>query len=261
MLWLHGKINQLTTFLPLPTQLITCFILGLLGIFLTNFYTPANLQNHPPSAHLAPPHLLSKWHFGLSGGLGTLFWLRFLQDSSYCEKNSPAAYNPGTSIKEVLSHKLSPSRCHLGWSYKMLHLITDLLPSFRLPHYMGSEMLSVAIDDRIGAHRIYQKAVERYPTFWPILASAAYHELFEMQDAIKARQLLLHAARHGGPPSLVPLAASIYEHQGQRILAQAILQRVIEENPNTDAAQQAKAKLDSLLQKISVTSPQKGLSL
>ena len=89
-------------------------------------------------------------------------------------------------------------------------------------------MLSVLVDDRTGAQKIFHKGLDFFPKDWELLYRAAYHEMFELQDAETSKSLMLRAAQNGSPPWVYSLAAQLFSRTGQAAFALTILESVLE---------------------------------
>ncbi|MFK8138653.1 MAG: hypothetical protein AB8E15_09860 [Bdellovibrionales bacterium] len=171
-----------------------------------------------------PPSNLKHFTFGFDSVLADLFWLRVIQDIDYCENETGVkSVNSGTDIDSIVAKELSSSRCNMGWVYQMVDLVTELSPRFRRAYRIGAEVLSVGVDDREGARRIFDKGVKQFPKYWMLHYSAAYHYLFEIQDKERAADLLVSASKNGGPYFLAIMASSLYQKDGQKAVALSLL--------------------------------------
>ncbi len=189
----------------------------LVGIVVFSFWILANLQrpaefkreNH----FLAPPKQISHFTFGYSEPIADVLWVRSIQDFDYCDQ------------------KIDKTNCRANsWLYKILDVITDLSPKFRIAHSMGPIALSVIISDIQGASKIFDKASERFPKDWTILGRAAYHALYEEDDRPKAARLLKQAAENGGPYWYYSLSGRLFAEGGEMELGEALLQELKDTN-------------------------------
>lgn len=162
------------------------------------------------------PVAIQHFTFGMKEQTADLLWLRSIQDFDYCENN------------------VAPKLCvEQGWLYRMLDLISDLSPSFRMPMATGPLALTVIVNDIKGAGLLFDKAVERFPTDFPILSRAAYHAMIEEEDKEKAARLFRAAADHGGPSWYYMLATKLYSEAGSRIVAETMYEQLAAD-PGTD---------------------------
>ena len=190
-------------------------------------------RSYVKPTHLVPPsNSIKHFTFGYDHFLSALMWVRVVQDFHVCDQQKERAVFPGPNpnldpITDALTRELPDSTCEMGWVYKMLDVITELSPNFKRVYYDGATMLSVIVDDREGAKKIYDKGIEMYPDDWNILYRAAYHELFEMQDGAKAGELLFRAADRGAPGWVYSLAAKLHTRFGKAALAKGILESVL----------------------------------
>jgi tetratricopeptide (TPR) repeat protein len=128
----------------------------------------------------------------------------------------------------------------------MLDAITELTPDFRVPYSAGAIALSVLVDDREGATKIFEKAVARFPDDWVILYRAGYHFLFEVNDPVRAQDLLVRAARQGAPPWVYSLASRLASKEGQTELAVRILEQALATDPRPEVRMRLEQRLTEL---------------
>ena len=194
-----------------------------------------------------PPSNIQYYHLGFNELMADVFWLTLLQDPEYCENSflKPSSNN-AVDLDSILSIKIANSRCHLGWVYQMVNSIITLAPKFKLPYRFGGEMLAIAVDDREGAKRIFDLGVKRFPEYWPMVYSASYLYLFELQNPARAAELLELAQKHGGPDWLLSLAGTLYSKSGQTLLAITKLRDFIANNPNSKNLLKLKHRLAEL---------------
>lgn len=154
--------------------------------------------------------------FGLKEQVADFLWLRAVQDFDYCEKS------------------LAPQSCvGEGWLFRMLDLIGELSPSFRMPMAAGPIALTVVVNDIKGASRLFDRAVRNFPNDWPILSRAAYHALYEENDKEKAAGLMRRAAQNGAPAWYYLLATRLYTEAGRLAVAEALFAQLAQD-PNPD---------------------------
>ena len=234
--------NILKKNLPNLYLLGMCYILVLLSIHPLDVYS-----RKERSKKIYPPEHMQYYHLGFSEVMADIFWLNLLQDPEYCEnsKMSPTSNN-SVDLDSILNIKIANSRCHLGWVYQMVNSIVSLAPKFKLPYRFGGEMLAIAVDDREGAKRIFDLGVMRFPEYWPMVYSASYLYLFELQNPARAAELLELAQKHGGPDWLLSLAGTLYSKSGQTLLAITKLRDFIANNPNSKNLLKLKHRLAEL---------------
>ncbi len=192
-----------------------------------------DLSTKRTKVYIGPSKNIKGFTFGYDDFLASAMWVRLVQDFHICDQNSrkveyPEFKDKVNPLDEILTRELPPSRCEDGWVYQMLDVITDLQPEFRSAYVDGATMLSVLVDDRKGAQKIFHKGIKNYPEDWELLYRAAYHEMFEMQDAESAKGLMLKAAKRGAPKWVYSLAAQLFSRTGQGVFALSILESVLE---------------------------------
>jgi hypothetical protein len=167
-------------------------------LLLFNFNYDGRSSKKAPSVHLSPINY-QYLHFGYKALLADALWLRILPD--------------------IDTYILRSSEKKHTWQYEMIDIITTLAPKFRAPYRSGGDVLSVVLDDREGATKIFEKGILQFPTYWPLLYSAAYHHMEEEKNPKRAAELLLAAHQNGGPEWFVSLAGKLYSEAGQKELA------------------------------------------
>ncbi len=222
------------------------FVLALSLVVMVFTSTPLNSATDY-EVFVPPPKELVYFTFGFNGAIASMLWLRLLQDMDICDQtDNEKSLNPSINVDRILEYDLSKSRCDEGWVYTMIDRITDLSPNFLYAYYHGGLVLSVLVDDRLGAKKIFDKGLSVYPDDYQLVYSAAYHYLFEMQDAARAAELLAHTHKLGGPDWVLSLAANLYNKTNQKTLGILILQDFIAQNPNSPATEYLKQKLEKL---------------
>lgn len=181
------------------------FFLLCLVVWSLSFFVLEPQRKRPPAVYLAPP-AIQHFAFGAREMMADVFWIRSMQDIDYCEKEVRA--------KVCVSE---------GWLFKMLDLVTDLAPRFRMPYAIGGLVLTVIVNDFEGASRLFDKALVAFPDDLPILGRAAYHYLYEEHNNQKAARTLVHAAELGGPYWYRTLAERILLKNGDLELAERTL--------------------------------------
>ncbi|MGZ3803121.1 MAG: hypothetical protein ACXVB4_02850 [Pseudobdellovibrionaceae bacterium] len=178
---------------------------------------------------LSPPRGLEHFTFGHRDVTSDFFWIRAIQDFDYCEQQ--------------LSKNLCKGK---GWLFRMLDMITDLSPSFRMPYATGAMSLSVMVSDIDGATAIFEKGIKQFPKDWPILYRAAYHYLYEVKSKRKAADLFIRAGRNGAPPWVFSLAGGLYNESSERVAAEAVLQEMIKTEVDPSLVKRLKEKLENI---------------
>ncbi len=173
---------------------------------------------------IPPPVAIEKFVFGYDETVADMLWLRLLQDFYICEEvEDGIARKPDAPEREH-------SACHFGWVFKMVNAVTTLAPKWRQPHSVGPLMLSVVVDDREGATAIFERAIERFPNDYNILFNASYHFIWMDKNPQRAAELLVRAARGGGPQWFYSLAGKLYSEAGRIELAEKVLKSALEQN-------------------------------
>ena len=160
-------------------------------------------------------------------------WVRVLQDIGLCEQHHHVTVRIG-------KHRVAS--CKDGWVYHMLDLVMTLAPRWRLPQRVGPMALSVMVDDRNGATKLFDKAVKNFPNDWPILTRAGYHYLYEEQDYLKAAKVYEAAGKQPGAPEWCKyLAGKLFEETGRLQVAKIVLEDFLK-RPDTSAIGLHKAR-------------------
>lgn len=220
-------------------------LIGIIGVFsLSDVSSKTEFENSNP---VPIPRFLKTVTLGYNNAVASAYWLKLLQVEDPCISKGKASYNSGKGLDMALAEKMAPSRCHLSWTYDAVDLVTELSPHFMYAHQFGSIYLNIVIDDREGSRRIYERAVQRFPSQFRIFLGAAYLYLFEIQDPKRAAELLHQSYINGGPPWLARLAARVYSKSGQRELGISVLREFIEDNNSGEHADKAKERLEELL--------------
>ncbi len=237
--------------------LLILFVLGASAITISKQYLHKDWRKSS-DIYLIPPKDIVHFHFGYKEFLADSLWLRVVQNLDLCEqktissdfridtnrvvtkkdseepsaeKNSPhkseSNHEMKDNVDEVLGKKLKPSRCRLGWVYHMLDRITDLSPKFDIAFISGATFLSIVVDDREGARRLFDKGVKQFPNDWTMAYRAAYHYLYELQEPRRAAYLLDQAGKKGAPAWVHSLSAKLYSVSGRSELGISVLEGAI----------------------------------
>lgn len=172
-----------------------------------------------------PPEHLELFTFGFSDALADSLWLRWIQDSDYCQTYAGVAPAKPIEVKESDFKSPRNKVCDNSWSFKMLDSITEIAPKFRMAYATGAITLSVLVEDYEGAKVIFDRGVSQFPEDWDILYQASYHYLFDRHDLKTAADLLDRARKAGGPWWFSFLASRLYSKSGQVEIGIRTLQR------------------------------------
>ena len=188
---------------------------------LTAVNKPAKLHSEDRPLYFAPPQAIKYFSFGFSEVYGDMLWLRLIQDMDFCssEKGKP------------VYERKAKYQCQKGWSYRMTDALTELTPRFLPPYLTASSIMSVIMGDKEGAKKIYAKGLKRFPENWNLYFHAGYHYMWELKDEAQGTELLLQAARKGGPQWLYGLVAKKYKKFGKLLLAHQVLEEFLTKDP------------------------------
>jgi hypothetical protein len=207
----------------------------LVGLLLVIVAGNPGIKQSEPSRRLQPPPAGLKYlTLGFNEFASDLLWLRLIQDFDYCDRG------------EGRTQAASGATCERGWVYQMLAAITELTPKFATAYRAGGIMLSVLVDDRQGASEIFERGLKEFPSDWSLQYRAAYHYLYNTDDRARAADLLVGAARNGGPAWLYALAAKLYTEQGKARFGKAVLEEVLEKNADERFTPRIKERLDEI---------------
>ncbi|MDZ4677889.1 MAG: hypothetical protein SGI74_10320 [Oligoflexia bacterium] len=168
--------------------------------------------------------LLSHLSLGFKLIVSDFIWIRLVQEIDYRE------------LKSVSK----------GWAFQMLDSVTTLDPRYHTAYTTGVTVLSILVQDVEGASILYDRAVQNYPTHWPLLYRAAYHNLYEVGDCPKAAGLLYKAGLHGAPNWVNSLASRLYVRSGQFELARGVLIDALKRFEGTELEPRLKDRLKEL---------------
>lgn len=211
----------------------------LLSLFFASilaFYQPRLNEQETGLVYFAPPEVISYFSLGFSDLYADVLWMRLIQDIDFCSsKKGKPLYDGKTKY-----------HCKKGWSFKMTDAITELAPRFLSPYEISGSIMSIIMGDKLGAKKIYDKAIKNFPNNWKVHFSAGYHYLLELKEEETAAEFLLKAADLGGPYWLYALAAKTYRERGKLILSREILIEAIK----NDFTGKYKKALELRLEKI-----------
>ncbi|HRK08400.1 MAG TPA: hypothetical protein PLZ57_11575 [Pseudobdellovibrionaceae bacterium] len=217
-----------------------------LGLVLLATIRPPTPREQPPEQRLIPPpQMVEHLAFGYRETMADLLWIRLLQDAHICEQVEGGVAHVEGVVRE------GPA-CHLSWVYLMMDKLTDLAPRWKLPFSIFGTMLSVIVDDREGARRILEKAIQRFPHEWDFRFQAGYHYLWEMKDEARAAELMLQAAHRGAPPWVYALAANLMSQQGQAAVARAVLEDAIARGVRGPGEERLRLRLEQIERDLKV---------
>lgn len=214
----------------------------LIGIAILGATYRANNSITQSLRFVPPPPNVERFSFGYNETMADLLWLRVIQDLHVCE-------NAKNGIAHQAGEKHVGWLCERGWVYKMINAITELSPKWRMPYVVGATMLSIVVDDRLGATDIFNKGVARYPDDVNLLYRASYHFIWEEKQPKIAADLLTRAARNGGPKWFYSLAGKLYTQAGQAELAKVI----VEDALKTANTPEIKERLENRLREVNNT--------
>lgn len=175
-----------------------------------------------------PPEHIEYFHFGFRESMADSFWLRWIQDFDNCQTYLTPVVKLDPSVSKVdLKDLTSIPRyrmCDNSWSFKMLDTVTLLAPQFAMPYLAGASTLAILVEDLAGATKMYDRGLAVYPNDWQLLYRASFHYQFNLQDPVKAAELLLRAADQGGPDWMRSLASRLYTKAGKADLGLTVLE-------------------------------------
>ena len=218
----------------LKSILLTVALLFYVALMVFSTAVSSYIADRP--LYFTPPQVIKYFSFGFAEVYGDILWLRLIQDMDFCsgEKGRPV----------YTGKKKYP--CQQGWSYKMTDAITELVPRFLAPYLRASSIMSVIMRDKEGAKRIYDKGVKRFPGNWNLHFQAGYHYIWELKDETRGAELLLQAARNGGPQWLYNLVVKKYRKFGKLMLARQVLEEFLQNDINKQYQDIIKEKLKEI---------------
>ena len=202
---------------------IYAVVLGIISIAGIYFFSLEKATAYRKPYYFAPPEVIKYFAFGYNDIYADLLWIRYIQNADFCrhEQGIPV-YDGKTKYK-----------CHKGWAYHMSNAITELAPRFKKPYILSSVIMGVIMGDKEGTRIILDKAVERFPDDWDVSFHAGHHYLMELNQPYKAADLLLNAAKQGGPLWLYSLSAKLYSESGRLDVAEKMIMKLIEDDPDS----------------------------
>ena len=223
----------------MPKKLIViCFVFGL-SVFV---FQPSFQRKSKRPFYFTPPREVKYFALGFQELYADILWMRLLQNIDFCNSLKGLPVYDG-------ARKYS---CEEGWSYKMTDAITELSPRFLAPYKIAASIMSVIMKDKIGAKKIYDKALKNFPNNWRIHFSAAYHYLIEMELDEEAIPILIKTADLGGPFWLYALAAKSYKKLGRLMMAQEILKSAIKDNRSKEYKEAFKIRLEEVEKELKI---------
>ncbi len=187
----------------------------LVAAFTVTWWT-AKIQLRSDKRFLAPPpEHMELFTFGFADAFADSLWLRWIQDSDYCQTYAGIAPAKPIEEKDDTFKNVRNKICDNSWSFKMLDAITRIAPRFRMAYANGAISLSVLVEDYEGAKVIFDRGTAAFPNDWDILYQASYHYLFDRHDLKTAADLLDRARKAGGPWWFSLLASKLYSKSGQ----------------------------------------------
>ena len=190
----------------------------IVGILLIAF-SPRPIAKTDVRTFIAPPDMAKHFVLGYNDVAADMLWLRVVQDIDVCEKNLAEEGSPLVPLGE--------GKCEKGWVFHMLDVLTELAPKFRIAYSVGGTTLSVIVQDKSGADLLLQKGIKNFPNDWNLKYKAAYHAMAELNDPLRAAQLLTEAGKLGAPGWVFALAGKLLNEQSQSILAKSMLEEAL----------------------------------
>lgn len=207
-----------------------------------------------------PPEYLEYFHFGFRESMADSFWLRWIQDADNCQIYARQLERQTLDVSRQNDPNYNPrfKLCDNSWSFKMLDVITKLAPRFKMPYVAGGITLAVLTEDYVGATTIFERGLAIYPNDWNLAYRAAFHYQFDLDDKVRAAQLLEVAAANGAPSWVSSLAAKLYTQTGQLMLGISALENYRRSITNEVALQEVDKRLEALKRKLAYAQGFKG---
>lgn len=225
-IWLGSALNRTSGYNEgALIQRILCFFIFVGLIVVQSIGHKSQFFDDTRKVLVPPPENIDQFSFGFDDVIADSLWIRLLQDISGCGRKEQEVHfdSQKKEVEEALSGAGFQAKCEFGWSFRMLDAITKLAPRFKTAYLQGVTFLSVIVDDKLGAAKLFQRAVDVFPQDWTIHYRAGYHFLIEMNDAEKGADMMAKAARLGAPVWVHGLAARLYTGVGRAALAISIL--------------------------------------
>ena len=230
-------------------------VLILLALLLISFSSRPQGQTREMKSFVSPPKDIKLFALGYDEDWADSIWLRVIQDIEICDRTSVGDLDMSQRLPKSDDHNgpipaggwsnHDAGRCRdESWVFTMLDAVTKLAPRFRIPYSAGATILAVVVRDYKGATVIFERGLHQFPNDWQLEYKAAFHYLYNLGDQNHAADLLVQAAKNGGPQWLYSLAAKLYTEEGQAFMAKTVLQEVLDENPDAQFAVRLKQRLD-----------------
>ncbi len=209
------------------------FVVSIVGIF---FFGETRFLSYRKPYYFSPPEVIKYFTFGYNDIYADLLWVRYIQNSDFC------GYEYGLPVYDGKTR----FSCHKGWSYHMANAITELAPRFKRPYITSSVIMGIIMGDKEGARLILDKAVKQFPNDWDVFFHAGHHYLLELNQPSIAADLLLTAAKQGGPYWLYSLSAKLYSESGRINVAEQMMLKMIEDDPNSPFVKNYQKRLSEI---------------
>ncbi len=181
-------------------------ILASLGIGFTTVAQKIQAPKFDPV--MVPPEHIERFTFGYNEIIADLFWIRAIQSIDFC----------GSTFKteeEVRMGDKTVKVCQEGWVFQLLDAATRITPRYRVIYSRGAISLSVIVNDRLGALKLFERGAKVYADDWVVRYHAGYHEGIKMNDPAGAAEEMKAAGALGAPNWLTLLAARLFNDAGQ----------------------------------------------
>ncbi len=238
-------------------------IIGIIIVFaLIQFTLTHKKQVEVQQIFVPPATHINLYSFGYNSLISSLLWVRVLQDINICDQKPKSDQvlanftDDKDIIDQILNRELPPPKCENSWVFQMLDVITTIDPTFKAAYADGATFLSVLVDDRVGAQKIFNRGISYYPDDWGILYRAAYHELFELQNPETATTLLNRAGLWGAPRWVFALSARLLTSQGRAEFAKTMLESVLNRKSDGYGMDRVRGQLEKI-NEILKNSPEK----
>ena len=208
-------------------------VFSLLGIF---FFGESRFTSIRKPYYFSPPEVIKYFTFGYNDVYADLLWVRYIQNADFC------SYDKGIPVYDGKTK----FNCNKGWAFHMANAVTELAPRFKRPYITSSVMMGIIMGDKEGARLILDKAVKQFTKDWDVFFHTGHHYLLELNQPSIAAELLLTAARLGGPYWLYSLSAKLYSESGRIDVAEQMMIKMIEDDPNGPFVKTYKRRLSEI---------------